>query len=211
MDTDVPKPTILVSGFQPFGGLASNPALEAVLALPSEIGGASIKKVETPVTYAHAASVVMRAFAEEKPSAVVLVGQARGTTALSIERVAINVDDCSAADNAGEVRSNVPVRAGGPAAYFSTLPIVDMVRACVAAQVPAAISNTAGTYVCNHLMYEVLDALAQESSNVVAGFVHVPLMHEQVTREGLAGEPSMALGTIVEGLTAAIEAVAQSL
>ena len=211
MDDAVERPTILVSGFQPFGGLTTNPALEAVMALPAEIGGASIKTVEVPVTYAHAAQTVLRAVETVAPQAIVLVGQARGTTALSIERVAINVDDCAVPDNAGELRSGVRVRAGGPAAYFSTLPITDMVRACTAAGVPAALSNSAGTYVCNHLMYEVLDALAMSGASIQAGFVHVPLMHTQVTREGLAGEPSMALATIVEGLTAAIDAVAQTL
>lgn len=211
MDDAVQRRTVLVSGFQPFGGLATNPALEAVMALPNEIGGARIVKVETPVTYAHAGQVVMRAFEEERPDAVVLVGQARGTTALSVERVAINIDDCVSPDNAGEVRSGVPVRAGGPAAYFATLPIGDMVRACTAAEIPAAISNSAGTYVCNHLMYEVLDGIAVAGSAAQAGFVHVPLMHAQVTREGLAGEPSMALSTIVRGLEVAIEAIVQGL
>lgn len=203
---------ILVTGFEPFGGLAENPALEVLKLIPAEVGGAAVRTSAVPVEYGRAVPHVLDAMAAGPVDAVVLVGQARGRTALTVERVAINVDDAAAADNAGDVRRDEPIRADGPAAYFSTLPVRAMVEASRAAGVPAEVSNSAGTYVCNHLMYGVLDEVARRGLPVRAGFVHVPLMNAQVvTDPGLRGEPSMGLDDIAAGLRAMIETVAHGL
>lgn len=204
------KPVVVVTGFQPFGGLKTNPALEAVMALPDEMDGIAIRKVEVPVVYARAGRTVLDVVEETGPVAVVLVGQAQGRSAVTVERVAVNIDDCAQPDNAGEVRAGVPVRPDGPAAYFSTLPLREAVRAVCDAGVPAAVSDSAGTYVCNHLMYEVLDAL-NGRPGIVAGFVHVPLMHSQVIQEGLTGQPSLSLRDITTALEALVRAVAEPL
>ena len=199
---------ILVTGFQPFGGQDVNPALEAVRALPSQVMGADILRVEVPVTYEHAASTVAAAVAEHEPDAVVCVGQAAGRPCVTVERVAINVDDCEAADNAGVVRSDVAICADGPAAYFATLPVRDMVRAVEEAGLPCRISDTAGTYVCNHLMYSMLHLASSERPSMLAGFVHVPLLHEQTIRGDMRGKASMSKDDIVASLTAMLAAVA---
>lgn len=204
-------PTILVSGFQPFGGQEVNPALEAVRALPEQIGGARIERVEVPVTYRQAFEPVCAAIEEVEPQAVVCVGQAAGRSCVTVERVAINVDDCEQPDNAGTIRCDVPIDEAGPAAYFATLPVRDMVRAIEAAGLPAAVSDSAGTYVCNHLMYLVLDHAARKRPGMLGGFVHVPLLHEQVIRGEMRGKPSMSKADIVASLTAALEALAQVL
>lgn len=203
---------ILVTGFEPFGGLSENPALEVLKLLPAEVAGAAVRTVAVPVEYGRAVPCVLAEMGERPVDAVVLVGQARGRTDLTVERVAINVDDARAADNAGDVRCDEPIRADGPAAYFSTLPVRAMVEASRAAGVPADVSNSAGTYVCNHLMYGVLDEVARRGLPVKAGFVHVPLMHGQVVADpSLRGEPSMALDDIARGLGAMLEAVARGL
>lgn len=205
-------PTILVTGFEPFGGQIINPALEALGDLPDEIDGVHIKKVQVPVVYAQAGAVVLDALRSSQADAVVCVGQAAGRSSITVERVAINVDDATAADNEGDERHDRPIRDDGPAAYFSTLPVRNMIAAIRQAGVPADISDTAGTYVCNHLMYSVLDGIASEHLPAIAGFVHVPLLHEQVIAQGdMAGKPSMSLEDIVRGLTAAISAVARAL
>lgn len=201
---------ILVSGFEPFGGLATNPALEALSLLPHRAGDLEVHTVAVPVEYARCVERVQEAMDEHSPVAVVMVGQARGRCEVTVERLAANVDDCTAADNAGEVRRNVPIRPDGPAAHFSTLPVHDLVERVRSAGVPAAVSDSAGTYVCNHLMYGVLDALAQagQADTVLAGFVHVPLMHSQVIAENISGEPSMAIGDIARALTVMLEELA---
>ena len=203
--------TILVTGFQPFGGQQVNPALEAVRCLPAQVGGADVIRVEVPVTYEHAAPTVAAAVAEHEPAAVVCVGQAAGRPCVTVERVAINVDDCESADNAGSVRCDVPVEPEGPAAYFSTLPVREMVRAVEAQGLPCRISDSAGTYVCNHLMYEMLHLAATERPAMLAGFVHVPLLFEQTLRGEMRGKPAMGKDDIVRSLAAALEAVAAEL
>lgn len=205
------RPTILVTGFQPFGGQEVNPALEAVRELPEQIGDARIVRVEVPVTYQQAFDPVCAAIEEAEPQAVVCVGQAAGRSCVTVERVAINVDDCEQPDNAGTIRCDVPIAEDGPAAYFATLPVRDMVRAIEAAGLPAAVSDSAGTYVCNHLMYLVLDYAAQKRPGMLGGFVHVPLLHEQTIRGEMRGKPSMSKSDIVTSLTAALEALAQVL
>ncbi len=203
---------ILVSGFEPFGGLATNPALEVLSMLPAEVAGHRVQTVAVPVEYGRCVERVMAAVDECDPIAVVMVGQARGRAEITVERVAVNVDDTASPDNAGEVRRGTPINPAGPAAYFSTLPVRDLVERVRAAGVPADVSDTAGSYVCNHLMYGVLDELvaSDRSDRVAAGFVHVPLMHSQVIEGNIHGEPSMAIGDIAQALTAMLEELASA-
>ena len=203
--------TILLTGFQPFGGLAENPALEIIKRMPRTVGGFTVERAEIPVTYEGCSQVAVEAVERARPLAVVMVGQARGRADITVERVAINVDDCESPDNAGAVRRGDPVVEGGPAAYFATLPVTECVRRVRACGVPASVSNTAGTYVCNHLMYAVLDCCANRFPQVRAGFVHVPLMSSQAATDACAGEPSMAVEDMVCGLTAILEATAEAI
>ncbi|MBM6999284.1 pyroglutamyl-peptidase I [bacterium] len=204
--------TVLVTGFEPFGGQRVNPALRAVSALPETVAGARVVTLRVPVTYEEAVPTVRRAMDAVAPDAIMLVGQAAGRPDVTVERVAINVDDAVAPDNAGTVRCDTPIRADGPAAYFSTLPVRDMLRAMREAGVPASLSNSAGTYVCNHLMYGVLDEIARAGGGAIAGFVHVPLLHEQVIAGGdMRGKPSMSPEDIARALTAAVEAIVRAL
>ena len=141
---------------------------------------------------------------EVEPSLVILLGQAGGRACLSVERVAINVDDARIADNAGRQPVDEPVAPAGPAAYFATVPMKAMVAAMREAEVPAEVSNSAGTFVCNHLLYGVLHFLAASGRPARAGFIHVPWLESQaVTRPG---EPAMALATMTRGVEAAIAA-----
>jgi pyroglutamyl-peptidase len=171
---------ILVTGFEPFGGESTNPSWEACGILPREIGGLRVETCQVPCEFRRAIEVVAAAIERHQPALVLCVGQAGGRSHISIERVAINVDDARLPDNGGVQPVDEPVAAGGPAAYFATVPIKAMARAARAAGVPAEVSNTAGTYVCNHLMYGVLHYLAASGSAARAGFIHVPYAEAQV-------------------------------
>ena len=196
---------LLITGFEPFGGETINPALEAVLRLPDTMNGATIIKLQVPVVYDASAETVLAAMEREQPDAVLCVGQAGGRNAITPERVAINMDDASSADNSGEVRTDTPIAPDGPAAYFATLPVKRMVAAAQAKGVACRLSNSAGTYVCNHLMYAVLHHAAVNRLPVQAGFLHVPYIPEQT--ESKPGMPSMTLDEIVKGLEACISTI----
>lgn len=197
---------ILVTGFDPFGGEKINPAIEAVKLLPEQIADAEIIKLEIPTIFNKSAVIVKQAIKKEKPNYVLNVGQAGGRRALTPERVAININDGSIPDNAGYQPIGEPIQADGPAAYFTQLPIKTMVQAIRQAGVPAAVSNTAGTYVCNHIFYQVQYMRDKEFPNLKAGFIHIPFLPEQAVKNN---QPSMSLDTIVTGLTAAISAIVQ--
>lgn len=189
---------ILFTGFEPFGGEKINPSWKAVAMLPDEIAGARIHKLCLPVEYQGAARMAQAEFARISPNVVVMVGQAGGRSGISIERVALNLDDATVADNAGVMLCDSPVRQGAPSAYFSTLPIKMLVKAVNNAGIIAGISNSAGTYVCNHLMYSMLDHISVRMLDVRAGFVHVPFVPEQCVDK--PGMPSMELNDIVTAL-----------
>ena len=195
---------VLVTGFDPFAGEQLNPSWEICKRLPPEIAGARIETCRAPCEFRRSIEVVAEAIERHRPMAVVSLGQAGGRTHLSVERVAINVNDARIDDNAGSKPIDEPVAANGPAAYFATLPIKAMAIAMREAGAPAEVSNTAGTYVCNHLMYGVLHYLAGSGSAARAGFIHVPYAEEQAL--GIAGRPSMSIDTMVKGVRAAIEA-----
>ena len=196
---------ILVTGFDPFGGEKVNPALEVVKSLPSEIHGAEIHWVEIPTVFYQSAEVLETAIVHYQPDAVLCIGQAGGRASLTPERVAINQDDARIPDNQGNQPIDTPIRLDGQAAYFSTLPIKAMVQAIKEEGLPATVSNTAGTFVCNHLMYQALYLADKKFPDMRAGFMHIPYMTEQVINK--PNTASMSLTDIVRGIEAAIGAI----
>ncbi|WP_265521093.1 pyroglutamyl-peptidase I [Oerskovia flava] len=174
---------ILLSGFEPFGGEETNPSWLAVQRLAGErvaprgVGGdprEEVVAVRLPCTFAGAWAELARAIEEHRPRAVVAVGLAAGTTHVRLERVAVNVVDARIPDNDGAAPVDVPVVPGGPAAYFSGLPLKSTLAALREDELPAVVSNTAGTYVCNATFYALMDHVARHEPHLVAGFVHVP-------------------------------------
>ena len=196
---------ILVTGFDPFGGEKVNPALEAVKSLPSVIHGAEIRWVEIPTVFYQSAEVLEAEIVRHQPDVVLCIGQAGGRASLTPERVAINQDDARIPDNQGNQPIDTPIRLDGEAAYFSTLPIKAMVQAIKEVGLPATVSNTAGTFVCNHLMYQALYLADKKFSHMRAGFMHIPYMTEQVINK--PNTASMNLSDIVKGIEAAIGAI----
>ena len=200
---------ILLTAFDPFGGESINPAQEVAAALPERIGGAEIVKLWIPTVFDKAAEMTARAMDELRPDAVVSLGQAGGRKAVTPERIAINLMDARIPDNAGFQPVDQPVVPGGPAAYFATLPVRRMAEAIEKAGLPAQISNTAGTYVCNCLLYTLLHTAAVEYPGMPGGFIHVPYALEQLPGKP-KGTPGLALQQIAQGLSCAIEAIAEA-
>ena len=198
---------ILVTGFDPFGGEKVNPALEAVKSLPSVIYGAEIRWVEIPTVFYKSAEVLEAEIVRYQPDVVLCIGQAGGRASLTPERVAINQDDARIPDNQGNQPIDTPIRLDGQAAYFSTLPIKAMVQSIKEEGLPATVSNTAGTFVCNHLMYQALYLADKKFPNMRAGFMHIPYMTEQVINK--PNTASMNLTDIVRGIEAAIGAIVE--
>ena len=196
---------ILVTGFDPFGGEKVNPALEAVKSLPSVVHGAEIRWVEIPTVFYQSAEVLEAEIVRYQPDVVLCIGQAGGRASLTPERVAINQDDARIPDNQGNQPIDTPIRLDGEAAYFSTLPIKAMVQAIKEVGLPATVSNTAGTFVCNHLMYQALYLADKKFPHMRAGFMHIPYMTEQVINK--PNTASMNLADIVKGIEAAIGAI----
>lgn len=189
----------LVTGFEPFDRDPVNPSLEALRLLPSRIDALDLATTSLPVAFGAALSVLRKAIAASKPDLVLSVGLAGGRAQLSLERVAINIDDARIPDNEGDRRIDRPVVAGGPAAYFATLPIKAAVAALREAGLPAVVSNTAGTFVCNHVFYGLMHEAERAAMPFRAGFLHVPYLPSQAARQP-ADTPSMALEQIVEGI-----------
>ena len=197
---------LLLTAFDPFGGDAINPALEAVKLVADKIGRFNIVKLEVPTVFRKSIDTVAKAIEEEKPDVVLCIGQAGGRFEITPERVAINVDDARIKDNEGNQPIDTKIFEDGENAYFTTLPIKAMVEAIREANLPAAVSNTAGTFVCNHLMYGVLYTLAKKYPHIKGGFTHVPFIPAQVARRTPVA-PYMALEDIKRGLEAAIAAI----
>lgn len=199
-----PTSTVLLTGFEPFGGAGLNPSAEVAQALHGRsLGGeAVVAAVVLPCAFGDALQTLHQALRQHRPQLVLALGQAEGRTDLSIERVALNVDDARMPDNLGRQPVDEPVVADGPAAYFSTLPIKAMVAGLKAAGHAASISQTAGTFVCNHVFYGLQHALA--GSGVRSGFMHVPLLPPQAAQAPGLSLPSMALAQQVAGVEAAL-------
>ncbi|MBY7147082.1 pyroglutamyl-peptidase I [Levilactobacillus brevis] len=196
---------LLITGFDPFGGEKTNPAIEAVKRLPAAIAGATVVPLEIPTVFGTCAEVVRQAIITERPDVVLSVGQAGGRSALTPERIAINLDDGRIPDNAGFQPVDQPIQPNGPAAYFTQLPVKAMAQAIRQAGLHSHVSTTAGTYVCNHIMYQVQHLRATEFPQLQAGFIHMPFLPEQVVQR--SGVPSLSLTDDVRGLTAAIRAI----
>ncbi len=192
---------ILLTGFDPFGGEKINPAYEAVKKVTAP-DGKELIKLEVPTVFGKSIKIVTDAIELHKPDAVICIGQAGGRAAVTPERIAINIADAESADNEGNRPIDEPVIFGGENALFSTLPVKKMIEAINSAGVPARISNSAGTFVCNQLMYGVLSYCRIHCPDTIAGFIHVPFLPQQVeNRENI---PSMTLEDMVKALNAAL-------
>ena len=189
---------ILITGFQPFGGQRVNPAWEAVRKLPDVLGDKVLWKLEIPVTFGGAFDAVEAKAAEIDPDVILCVGQAGGRDAVTPERIAVNLQDASIPDNAGNQPVDLPVVADGANAYFTSLPVKAMAAAVRAQDIPCRLSCTAGTYVCNDVFYRLLHRYRDTGKRV--GFVHVPFLPEQ-------GSPNLPLDSIVRALQAMLEAI----
>lgn len=201
---------MLVTGFEAFGGHAANPSLEVAKALDGRaVGEAVVRSAVLPVHHAEAAPQVSRLLDETDPFAVVHLGLAGGRARIALERVAVNVMDYDTPDNAGYRARGEPCVAGGPAAYFATLPVAAIVAALVAEGIPAYVSNTAGTYLCNQTMYGTLHRLAQRRHPARAGFIHLPLLPAMAAAAGLE-QPSMDAGLMVRAVEIALGLVART-
>ncbi|MGK8186260.1 pyroglutamyl-peptidase I [Serratia marcescens] len=198
---------VLITGFEPFGGERLNPSWEVVKQLNDlELVGTRIVARQLPCVFGAALEALNAAIDEVQPLMVLAVGQAGGRTDITIERVAINVDDARIPDNQGQQPVDEPIVAGGPAAYFSNLPIKAMVSSMREAGIPASVSQTAGTYVCNHVMYGLLHRLSGQRE-VKGGFIHIPYLPEQAATH--PGAPSMAASTVLFALELAVSIALQ--
>jgi pyroglutamyl-peptidase len=188
---------VLLTGFEPFGKASSNPSGEIV----KQIAGDNIVTAILPVAYAQSAERLLALIAEHNPDVVISLGQAEGRTQITPERVAINLDDARLADNEGVMRNDVRILEDGPNAYFSTLPIKEIVDAIQAKGIPAAVSLSAGAFLCNHVFYIAQNKFA--GTSVRSGFVHVPLMDSQASE--FPGLPTMPLDQMVTAVRAMLE------
>lgn len=200
---------VLVTGFDPFGGESINPAYEAVKLLPDTIAGAEVIKLEIPTVFTRSAEVVEAAIKQYDPDLILNVGQAGGRSCMTVEKVAINLAEARIPDNDGEQPFDQKIREDGDTAYFATLPVKAMVENMKAHGIPASISYTAGTYVCNSIMYHVLYMLDRNYPGKRGGFIHVPYESGQVVEKNV-GMPFMSLSMIAEGLQYAIEAAVKN-
>lgn len=200
---------VLVTGFNPFGGETINPAYEAVKLLPDEIKGAQIIKIEIPTVFNKGAKVVEDAIEKYSPDAVLCVGQSGNKGYLAVERVGINLCAARKPDNEGVVPKEGPIREDGKNAYFATLPVKAMVEHIKSKGVPSFASYSAGTYVCNDVLYLLLYTLENKYPHIKGGFIHVPFAVEQAARKK-QNVPCMAIETTAKGLEYAIEAIVEN-
>lgn len=198
---------ILVTGFDPFGGEKINPAIEAVKCLPDTIQGANIIKLEIPTVCHKSLQVIEEAIQKYDPDVILSIGQAGGRSNLTVERIGINCDDCRIPDNEGNQIIDEPVFKDGPDAYFVNVPIKAMVEYIHKAGIPAAVSNSAGTFVCNHVTYGVRHMIETKYLGKRSGFIHIPYLPSQVIDK--KEMPSMQLEVIVKGIEAAITAIVE--
>ena len=202
---NAPLPRILLTGFDAFGGESVNPSWEIARALDGwRCEGHVVHAALLPCVFGDALATLDQALAEHRPHLVLCLGQAGGRPEISIERVALNVDDARIGDNLGRQPIDLAIEPDGPAAYFSTLPIKAIARDVREAGVPASVSNTAGTFVCNHVFYALMHRVATRAAlaGARAGFMHVPYTAEQVA--GRPGVPSMPLATQIAGIRQAL-------
>lgn len=199
---------VLVTGFDPFGGETINPAWEAVNMMKDEIAGAEIVKLQIPVVVGTSIEKIHEKMKEIQPDLVLSIGQAGGRFGVTPERVAINVTDARIPDNEGHQPIDEVIFEDGPAAYFTNLPVKAMVQAIKDAGYPSVLSNSAGTYICNHVMYGILYYIEKEFPGVRGGFIHVPYAAAQVVDKPQT--PSMSIADISASLEAAVRAAVEN-
>lgn len=199
---------ILVTGFDPFGGEKINPSIETVKRLPGEIAGAKIIKLEIPTVCGKSVEVIEEAIIRYDPDVILSIGQAGGRADISVERIGINVDDFRIPDNEGGKRTDEPIDPQGPDAYFVRVPVKAMVEHIRERNIPASVSNTAGTFVCNHVIYGVCRLIDVKYPDKRSGFIHIPYLPEQALDK--RNTPSMSQELMVEAISAAIEAIVEA-
>ena len=195
---------VLITGFDPFGGEPINPAYESVKLLPDKIADAEVIKLEIPTVFSKSAQIVEEKIIEHKPNLVISVGQAGGRVGITVERVAINLAEARIPDNEGVQLIDQRIAEQGPAAYFATIPVREVVENVRERGIPCDISYSAGAYLCNWIMYSVLHMAATKYPGLIAGFIHVPYADEQVLDKP-EGTASMSLQNIAKALEAVIE------
>lgn len=198
---------ILVTGFDPFGEEKINPSIETVKRLPGEIAGAKIIKLEIPTVCGKSVEVIEEAIIRYDPDVILSIGQAGGRADISVERIGINVDDFQIPDNEGGKRTDEPIDPQGPDAYFVKVPVKAMAERIRERNIPVSVSNTAGTFVCNHVIYGVCRLIDVKYPGKRSGFIHIPYLPQQVLDK--RNMPSMSQELMVEAVTAAIEAIAE--
>jgi pyroglutamyl-peptidase len=202
---------ILLSAFEPFGTHAINASAEVARRIAAgRVRGATVRTVVLPVVRFEAARVLFDAFDAFRPRAVVMLGIAENRGSVTPERIAVNVDDYRLPDNGGNAPVDESIAEDGPVAYLSTLPVRAMTAALAGAGVPASLSNSAGTYLCNHIFYAMMHRLATTDSKAIAGFVHIPQMSEAYGNEDGA-PPALPLDTLVRAVRITLDAVVASM
>lgn len=199
---------VLITGFDPFGGEPINPALEAVKKLPDTIAGAEVIKLEIPTVFRKSLEKIEEAIIKHNPNIIISVGQAGGRFGVTPERVAINMDDARIKDNEGFQPLDSTIFEDGENAYFTNLPIKAMVKEMHENDLPGSVSNTAGTFVCNHVMYGILYMIDKKYPGKKGGFIHVPYIPAQVVTK--ANTPCMSLDDIAKSLELCIKAVVEN-
>ncbi len=199
---------VLITGFDPFGGESINPALEAVKKLPNTISNAEIIKLEIPTVFKKSLEKIEANILAHKPDIVISIGQAGGRFGITPERVAINIDDARISDNEKNQPIDLKVFEDGENAYFTTLPIKAMVKEMQESGIPSSVSNSAGTFVCNHVMYGVLYMINKKYPNIKGGFIHVPYIPSQVVNK--PNMPSMSIEDISKGLELSVKAAVEN-
>lgn len=195
---------ILLTGFDPFGGEKINPAQEAVNKVSNNINGAEVIKLIIPTVYEKSLAAIDEAIKKHNPDIVISIGQAGGRFDITPERVAINTNDFRIKDNEGNQPVDEPIREDGKAAYFSNLPVKGIVKHLNENGIPSTLSNTAGTFVCNHVMYGVLYMIDKKYPHMKSGFIHIPYETSQVINK--KNTPFMSLDQIVKGIELSIGA-----
>ena len=200
--------TILLTGFEPFAHSLVNPSIEACKLLDGKTyGDYKVIVKEIPLRYDEVRPSLIKAIEETNPSAVVCTGQA-GSSTINLERIAINVADARIAYNCGKQPVDEPIVETGPVAYFSTLPLRAMLAAIEEAKIPVKLSNSAGTFGCNHIFYDLMHYIEENDLGIPGGFIHVPSLPEQAMKKQ---GPSMSLDTIVKALDAAVMVLSKEL
>lgn len=196
---------ILVTAFEPFGKENINPSYEVLRSLDDHLEDVEIIETQLPVVFHISIDKAIEKIRETNPDAVLSIGQAAMRYDIGIERIAINIDDARIPDMAGQQPVDIPIDPQGPIAYFATIPVKKIVEEIKKEKIPASVSNTAGTYVCNHVMYGILNYIHKNDLPIKAGFIHLPYLPEQVLEKPYT--PSMSLGDMIKAIKIALKVI----